>query len=791
MPRPKKPSSRRSGMNRTKREKGAHTAVVEATVEVEVDGEQAGANATNSKAKVSANDAAAANTKGHAFSATEIKRAETQPATRGEEDIPALRALQGRFMQKYFPGYGLYTAKIIDVVDQRSVAVVRYEDNDTAEFYLDQVQEHLLPPTFVPPHATKLQGVEKYGCTWPPPAVCSKLVVSGSRQRRVSEAALQQQLMKEMLKLERELSAKERLEAKQRREEAKKAKALQAKAQKQKMEEARLKKEAAAKAKKEKQLKQQKEKERKAAQQPQRRSKAVLEAEPVKLARAKRSAPSTASSFESSSPDDNDSDAVEVPASAPTTPPKKAKTKARSKATRARKMKQQTMSPMASPQKELVRKWNKCSSCEKNHWNTDPCPTEIDVVSRTDTRRWAFSSTQALYNNLKETCKLNKKSEVPSSPSPDVSESKLIQAAYKSIRSKIDITCGADGRYGITGNITKGSMSKVLQYLQKHCELDESAIFLDLGHGMGRPNLHVAALTPRIKYSLGTDCNPELYKQSMLVLKDMTEQFPVLLETPRLFFFDANIQDLKNLSPCTHVYAFNIGMPDDVILHIFELVRHSPTVKYFVIYQHRIANASRLAKIGTIVKQMSVMMPGGCSYEATFVKCHRDEGQTVDSSSLLDMPSPAVVGKLDGTVSRSRIEETDKDLTSAINILESPTLYRAYIDRLGTVGEWETQLAQDLGTRSTRRRHMNTSFFEHSPCLPDVSLGLLRRLCVALGVSTVGGKVELLANIQAYVPVTFSISLFAIGEKYTEAEVEHILDTLLAKPPAQTRLRRS
>ncbi len=38
---------------------------------------------------------------------------------------------------------------------------------------------------------------------------------------------------------------------------------------------------------------------------------------------------------------------------------------------------------------------------------------------------------------------------------------------------------------------------------------------------------------------------------------------------------------------------------------------------------------------------------------------------------------------------------------------------------------------------------------------------------------------------QDYTPVTFSLSLFAVGDKYTDATVQHIVDRLLAAPPAR------
>ncbi len=60
--------------------------------------------------------------------------------------------------------------------------------------------------------------------------------------------------------------------------------------------------------------------------------------------------------------------------------------------------------------------------------------------------------------------------------------------------------CGADGRYGITGNTTIGSLTQMLNYLRESCELDTESTFIDLGHGMGRPNFHLATMANPVKY---------------------------------------------------------------------------------------------------------------------------------------------------------------------------------------------------------------------------------------------------------------------------------------------------
>ena len=140
--------------------------------------------------------------------------AEVCAATRTAADLPALRALVGRFVQRYFPGYGLYTGKLNAVEAQRFVLSVVYEDGDEEELFLDQAQAAIKPPQWEPLHlmdradeaqrAAAGEGSKKYNFTWPPPSLSRNLVVEVPRQRRMTEEAERAALWAETLRFERE-----------------------------------------------------------------------------------------------------------------------------------------------------------------------------------------------------------------------------------------------------------------------------------------------------------------------------------------------------------------------------------------------------------------------------------------------------------------------------------------------------------------------------------------------------------------------------------------------------------
>ena len=50
----------------------------------------------------------------------------------------------------------------------------------------------------------------------------------------------------------------------------------------------------------------------------------------------------------------------------------------------------------------------------------------------------------------------------------------------------------------MTGNTRRSCMERLVQVLRDRCELDAHSWFIDLGHGMGRPTMHIAALHPHV-----------------------------------------------------------------------------------------------------------------------------------------------------------------------------------------------------------------------------------------------------------------------------------------------------
>ena len=366
-------------------------------------------------------------------------------------------------------------------------------------------------------------------------------------------------------------------------------------------------------------------------------------------------------------------------------------------------------------------------------------------------------------------------------------EEERVKIFYALARRRMDVTCGADGRYGMTGHVNNASLSRLFEVLKEECSLDSTSRFFDIGHGMGRPSMHAALLQPPPLEASGTEFNPSLYAQSMLLLRDAVRKFPQTLAVhPRVFFFDANVLDFTSLEPYTHVYAFNVGMPEAVVAHILSLAGRSNTIEWLIMYLHGPLTQARIeAVVGKVVCTLPMTMPGGSVFRAAVVKIKKKTLPSRGGRSCSGGGGSSGSSGSSSTTGDNRGAGPDEEVAGAARILSDPELYRLYLDELGLSDDLEHERMASMMTRHKRADKREIMYLSSSPDVAQISLGLLRRVALRLGVGPAGDRARLLLNIREYVPRPFRISLFPKGDEYEQSDVEAILDELLSQPPAR------
>ena len=148
---------------------------------------------------------------------------------------------------------------------------------------------------------------------------------------------------------------------------------------------------------------------------------------------------------------------------------------------------------------------------------------------------------------------------------------KNVKRVYE-IVNKHTGSIGGNGHGGaIYGELTVGSMQKMTNLMIEYTNLSKDSRFIDVGCGLGKPNMHVAQY-PGVEFSYGIEMEHVRWMLGMANLdqvlkaaqKDIAygEKKNVEDESKiehRCFFAHGDITDANFFDPFTHVYMFDIG----------------------------------------------------------------------------------------------------------------------------------------------------------------------------------------------------------------------------------------
>ena len=109
----------------------------------------------------------------------------------------------------------------------------------------------------------------------------------------------------------------------------------------------------------------------------------------------------------------------------------------------------------------------------------------------------------------------------------------------------------------------------MIQYMMDYTKLSSSSRFIDVGSGIGKPNLHVAQY-PGVEFSCGVEMEQVRWSLGMTCLKAVLDAAAVQQQqdehlSPQealqgnCMFLHKNITEAKSFDPFTHVYMFSIG----------------------------------------------------------------------------------------------------------------------------------------------------------------------------------------------------------------------------------------
>ena len=131
-----------------------------------------------------------------------------------------------------------------------------------------------------------------------------------------------------------------------------------------------------------------------------------------------------------------------------------------------------------------------------------------------------------------------------------------------SIVNKMTGSIGGNGHGGaIYGELTAVSMQKMVDLMKIHTDFGSDSRFIDVGSGLGKPNLHVTQ-DPGVEFSYGIEMEHVRWVLGMSNL-NMVLQYAEKNKSEdighRCTFQHGDITEAQYFDPFTHVYMFDIG----------------------------------------------------------------------------------------------------------------------------------------------------------------------------------------------------------------------------------------
>jgi hypothetical protein len=161
-----------------------------------------------------------------------------------------------------------------------------------------------------------------------------------------------------------------------------------------------------------------------------------------------------------------------------------------------------------------------------------------------------------------------------------------LKQLYSLIRRKNGQLGGAGSGGAIYGEVTQDSFQRVVECLVELTGLGPESVFMDVGAGLGKPNMHVA-VDPGVRLSLGVEIVGGRWWQSIHLLSGMLRGeggVQVQAAAQRCFLAHADVCDLPSLDPVTHVYSFNKGFPPAAMRGLAKAFNRSHSARFLVCF---------------------------------------------------------------------------------------------------------------------------------------------------------------------------------------------------------------
>lgn len=164
---------------------------------------------------------------------------------------------------------------------------------------------------------------------------------------------------------------------------------------------------------------------------------------------------------------------------------------------------------------------------------------------------------------------------------------KEVKQVYKVIHKATGVLGGNGYNGAIYGELTIGSMQKVIDFLVSECGLSQESRFIDVGSGLGKPNFH-ALQSPAVSLSLGVELEEIRWILAMHNLNyyiNALKKESTIIPNHNINFICGDIDAASSLDPFTHIYMYDLGFPPDLQKSIANKFNQSVYPRFLISYR--------------------------------------------------------------------------------------------------------------------------------------------------------------------------------------------------------------
>jgi len=252
-----------------------------------------------------------------------------------------------------------------------------------------------------------------------------------------------------------------------------------------------------------------------------------------------------------------------------------------------------------------------------------------------------------------------------------------------------------------------GTFQKVVDALCEHTGFDAGSAFIDIGSGLGKPNLHVA-LNPGVRVSYGVELEELRWQLSMHNLRFVLNEVPEMRKSV-VYFANSDATDMDHFEPFTHVYMFDVGFPPAVLVALANAFNLSKTVQALVSFQRPDKVISAYGFAVDVITQVATRMSGSTEKHTAYIyRTKQSIGTKEKPRRQLQLDRSCFGTKTEKEITTKKLDKLKKQDGSALEALQLAE-YSLWVSKTGIIGApgdrpQRTATRKGLGNLNTRSR---------------------------------------------------------------------------------------